>query len=68
MGGGEPKHRLFRRRGRVHRVRAFPDFRGVDGLYRQKYAYPPETILSHEFLLQHPEEFSGFYREKILDY
>lgn len=43
-----------------------PDFRGVDGLYRQKYAYPPETILSHEFLLQHPEEFYRFYREKIL--
>lgn len=42
------------------------DFRGVDGLYRQKYAYPPETILSHEFLLQHPEEFYRFYREKIL--
>ena len=43
-----------------------PDFRGVDGLYRQKYAYPPETILSHEFLLQHSEEFYRFYREKIL--
>ena len=43
-----------------------PDFRGVDGLYRQKYTYPPETILSHEFLLQHPEEFYRFYREKIL--
>ena len=43
-----------------------PDFRGVDGLYSQKYAYPPETILSHEFLLQHPEEFYRFYREKIL--
>lgn len=43
-----------------------PDFRGVDGLYRQKYAHPPETILSHEFLLQHPEEFYRFYREKIL--
>lgn len=43
-----------------------PDFRGVDGLFRQKYAYPPETILSHEFLLQHPEEFYRFYREKIL--
>ena len=43
-----------------------PDFRGVDGLYRQRYAYPPETILSHEFLLQHPEEFYRFYRDKIL--
>ena len=23
-----------------------PDFRSVDGLYHQKYDYPPETILS----------------------
>lgn len=42
------------------------DFRGVDGLYRQKYAWPPETILSHEFFLHRPEEFFRFYREKIL--
>lgn len=43
-----------------------PDFRGVDGLYRQKYAYPPETILSHGFFLKNPEEFYRFYRDKIL--
>lgn len=43
-----------------------PDFRGVDGLYRQKYAYPPETILSHDFFERRPEEFYKFYREKIL--
>lgn len=43
-----------------------PDFRGVDGLYRQKYAYPPETILSHDFFERRPEEFYRFYREKIL--
>lgn len=43
-----------------------PDFRGVDGLYRQKYAYPPETILSHEFFLKKTDEFYRFYREKIL--
>lgn len=42
------------------------DFRGVDGLYRQKYAYPPETILSHDFFRRKPEEFYRFYREKIL--
>lgn len=42
------------------------DFRGVDGLYRQKYAWPPETILSHDFFLRRPEEFFRFYREKIL--
>ena len=43
-----------------------PDFRSVDGLYRQKYAYPPETILSREFFEHNPEEFYRFYREKIL--
>ena len=43
-----------------------PDFRGVDGLYRQQYAYPPETILSHDFFERMPEEFFRFYREKIL--
>ncbi|MDO5324907.1 MAG: NAD-dependent protein deacylase [Clostridia bacterium] len=43
-----------------------PDFRGVDGLYRQKYAYPPETILSHDFFVRKTEEFYRFYREKML--
>ena len=43
-----------------------PDFRGVDGLYHQKYAYPPETILSHEFFMRRTEEFYRFYRDKIL--
>ena len=43
-----------------------PDFRGVDGLYRQKYAYPPETILSDTFFYQHTEEFFRFDREKML--
>ena len=43
-----------------------PDFRGVDGLYRQKYQYPPETILSHTFFMTHREEFFDFYREKML--
>ena len=43
-----------------------PDFRGVDGLYHQKYAYPPKTILSHDFFLRKPEEFYRFYREKML--
>ncbi len=43
-----------------------PDFRSQDGLYRQKYAYPPETILSHSFFLAHTEEFFKFYREKML--
>ena len=43
-----------------------PDFRSVDGLYNQKYAYPPETILSHEFFMHRPEEFYRFYRDKLL--
>lgn len=43
-----------------------PDFRGVDGLYRQKYAYPPETILSHTFFMKNTSEFYRFYRDKML--
>lgn len=43
-----------------------PDFRGVDGLYRQKYAYPPETILSHDFFMRQTAEFYRFYRDKML--
>ena len=43
-----------------------PDFRSVDGLYRQQYDVPPETILSHTFYLRHPDEFFRFYRDKML--
>lgn len=43
-----------------------PDFRSVDGLYHQQYAYPPETILSHTFYVRNPEEFFRFYRNKML--
>lgn len=43
-----------------------PDFRGVDGLYKQKYKYPPERIISHSFYLQMPDEFFKFYKEKML--
>lgn len=43
-----------------------PDFRSVDGLYHQKYDYPPEQILSHTFFVKHPEEFYRFYREKMI--
>ena len=43
-----------------------PDFRSVDGLYNQKWAYPPETILSHTFFWAKTEEFYRFYREKML--
>ena len=43
-----------------------PDFRSVDGLYHQKYDYPPETILSHSFFMKHTEAFYRFYRDKML--
>ena len=43
-----------------------PDFRSVDGLYNQKYDYPPETILSHSFFMRKTEEFYKFYRDKMI--
>ncbi len=43
-----------------------PDFRSVDGLYHQKYDYPPETILSHSFYISKTKEFFKFYRDKML--
>ena len=43
-----------------------PDFRSTDGLYNQKYDYPPETILSSTFFHNKTEEFYRFYRDKML--
>ena len=43
-----------------------PDFRSVDGLYNQKYKYPPEEILSHTFFVKKTAEFYDFYRDKML--
>lgn len=43
-----------------------PDFRSVDGLYHQKYKYPPEVMVSHSFYLQHTEEFFEFYKNKMI--
>lgn len=43
-----------------------PDFRSVDGLYHQKFDYPPETILSHSFFISHTAEFYDFYRQKMI--
>lgn len=43
-----------------------PDFRSVDGLYNQKYKYPPETIISHSFYRSNPEEFYRFYKDKMI--
>lgn len=44
-----------------------PDFRSQDGLYHQKYKYPPEIIVSHSFFYNHPEEFYRFYKDKMLN-
>lgn len=43
-----------------------PDFRSVDGLYSQKFDYPPEEIISHSFYVRRPEYFFRFYCEKML--
>ena len=43
-----------------------PDFRSQDGLYSQKYAYPPEQIVSHTFFCYRTSEFFDFYRDKML--
>ena len=43
-----------------------PDFRSVDGLYNQKWKYPPETILSHSFFEKYPEEYYRFHRAKLV--
>ena len=42
-----------------------PDFRSEDGLYNQKYDYPPEEILSHTFFMNHIEDFYKFYKDKM---
>jgi len=42
------------------------DFRSEDGLYRERYKYPPEMMLSHSFFFAHTDEFFGFYRDKLL--
>ena len=43
-----------------------PDFRSVDGLYNQKYKYPPEIMLSSDFFYSHTDEFYRFYFDKMI--
>ena len=73
----EAAEELSRRVERAHRIVFFggagvstasgiPDFRSVDGLYHQKFAYPPEEMLSHHFYEQHTAEFYEFYRTKMI--
>ncbi len=50
----------------VSTASGIPDFRSQDGLYSQRFAYPPETMLSHGFYEAHRPEFYDFYREKMI--
>ena len=62
----ESKYIVFFGGAGVSTESGIPDFRSVDGLYNQKYDYPPETILSHTFYRHKPEEFYRFYRDKLI--
>ncbi|WP_314674615.1 NAD-dependent protein deacylase [uncultured Solobacterium sp.] len=59
-------HIIFFTGAGVSTASGIPDFRSTDGLYNQKYQFPPEEILSHHFFKQHTEEFFRFYRDKML--
>lgn len=54
---GESQNIVFFGGAGVSTESGIPDFRSVDGLYHQKYDFPPETILSHTFFKAHPDEF-----------
>jgi NAD-dependent deacetylase len=62
----EAKNIVFFGGAGVSTESGIPDFRSTDGLYNQKYDYPPEQILSHTFFTRRPEEFFRFYRDKML--
>ena len=62
----ESKNIVFFGGAGVSTESGIPDFRSVDGLYSQKFDYPPETIISHTFYQRKPEYFFRFYREKML--
>ena len=62
----ESKNIVFFGGAGVSTESGIPDFRSVDGLYHQKYDYPPEEILSHTFFMRQTEEFYRFYRDKML--
>ena len=62
----ESKHIVFFGGAGVSTESGIPDFRSEDGLYHEKYSYPPERIISHSFFLTNPEVFYRFYKEKML--
>ena len=63
---GESQNIVFFGGAGVSTESGIPDFRSIDGLYHQKYDFPPETILSHTFFEAHPDEFYRFYHDKML--
>ena len=63
---GESEKIVFFGGAGVSTESGIPDFRSVDGLYHQKWKYPPETIVSHSFFVGNTEEFYRFYREKMI--
>lgn len=50
----------------VSTASGIPDFRSADGLYHQKFKYPPEEMLGHDFFCTHTEEFYDFYRNRMI--
>ncbi len=62
----QSEHTVFFGGAGVSTESGIADFRSVDGLYSQKFDYPPETIISHSFYRKDPEYFFRFYREKML--
>lgn len=62
----ESKNIVFFGGAGVSTESGIPDFRSEDGLYRQQFDYPPETILSHTFFEERPEIFFDFYRKKMI--
>lgn len=63
---GRAKRVVFFGGAGVSTASGIPDFRSEDGLYHQKFKYPPEEMLSHEFYLTHTEEFFNFYRTRMI--
>lgn len=63
---GRAKRVVFFGGAGVSTASGIPDFRSEDGLYHQKFKYPPEEMLSHEFYLTHIEEFFDFYRTRMI--
>lgn len=63
---GRARNAVFFGGAGVSTASGIPDFRSADGLYNQKFAYPPETMLSHSFYVTHTAEFYDFYRDRML--